>query len=230
MFPRSSRSRASTCARSASGSDRRRSRSSASPASSSSSSACCRSAKASRRRWPSVGDPRTIIVMRAGSDTEMTSGLSGDEARLIMDTPGIERTERGPVASPELFVIVGAPDEEGHERRERPAPRRLARSARRTARSEDRGRPDVHARHQRDRRRARRVAAVRRADGRSSVRAGARTTGRWSASSTRTATPRSRRSGPTPGCCSPPISAATATSRSTSACRARTASRRSRTR
>ena len=57
----------------------------------------------------SVGDPRTIIVMRAGSDTEMTSGLSGDTARIIMDTPGIERTERGPVASPELFVIVAHP-------------------------------------------------------------------------------------------------------------------------
>jgi putative ABC transport system permease protein len=57
----------------------------------------------------SVGDPRTVMVMRAGSDTEMTSGLSGDDARLIMDTPGIERTERGPVASPELFVIVGHP-------------------------------------------------------------------------------------------------------------------------
>jgi putative ABC transport system permease protein len=57
----------------------------------------------------SVGDPRTVIVMRAGSDTEMTSGLSGDMARLIMDTPGIERTERGPLASPELFVIVAHP-------------------------------------------------------------------------------------------------------------------------
>ncbi len=56
-----------------------------------------------------VGDPQTVIVMRAGSDTEMTSGLSGDNARLIMDTPGIARNERGPVASPELFVIVGHP-------------------------------------------------------------------------------------------------------------------------
>ena len=56
-----------------------------------------------------VGDPQTVIVMRAGSDTEMTSGLSGDHARLIMDTPGIARNERGPIASPELFVIVGHP-------------------------------------------------------------------------------------------------------------------------
>lgn len=56
-----------------------------------------------------VGDPQNVIVMRAGSDTEMTSGLSGDHARLIMDTPGIARNERGPIASPELFVIVGHP-------------------------------------------------------------------------------------------------------------------------
>ena len=56
-----------------------------------------------------VGDPQTVIVMRAGSDTEMTSGLSGDTARLIMDTPGIARNERGPIASAELFVIVGHP-------------------------------------------------------------------------------------------------------------------------
>ncbi len=56
-----------------------------------------------------VGDPQTIMVMRAGSDTEMTSGLSGDHARLIMDTPGIMRDASGPVASPELFVIVGHP-------------------------------------------------------------------------------------------------------------------------
>ncbi|HET7697293.1 MAG TPA: ABC transporter permease [Vicinamibacterales bacterium] len=62
-----------------------------------------------RAAMAGVGDPQTVIVMRAGSDTEMTSGLSGDTARLIMDTPGIARNERGPVASPELFVIVGHP-------------------------------------------------------------------------------------------------------------------------
>ena len=62
-----------------------------------------------RAAMAKVGDPQTVIVMRAGSDTEMTSGLSGDTARLIMDTPGIARNERGPIASPELFVIVGHP-------------------------------------------------------------------------------------------------------------------------
>ena len=62
-----------------------------------------------RAAMASVGDPQTVIVMRAGSDTEMTSGLSGDTATLIMDTPGIARDERGAIASPELFVIVGHP-------------------------------------------------------------------------------------------------------------------------
>jgi putative ABC transport system permease protein len=62
-----------------------------------------------RAAMAGVGDPQTVIVMRAGSDTEMTSGLSGDTARLIMDTPGIARNQRGAIASPELFVIVGHP-------------------------------------------------------------------------------------------------------------------------
>ncbi len=57
----------------------------------------------------STGDPQTVIVLRAGSDTEMTSGISGDQARIIMDAPGLLRGPDGPVASPELFVIVGHP-------------------------------------------------------------------------------------------------------------------------
>jgi putative ABC transport system permease protein len=56
-----------------------------------------------------VGDPQTVIVMRAGADTEMTSGFSGDTTRVIMDSPGILRDQSGPVASPELFVVVAHP-------------------------------------------------------------------------------------------------------------------------
>ena len=56
-----------------------------------------------------TGDPRTVIVMRTGSDTEMTSGFSGEEARLITEAPGIETSEGGAHASPELFVIVNMP-------------------------------------------------------------------------------------------------------------------------
>jgi putative ABC transport system permease protein len=56
-----------------------------------------------------TGDPRTVIVLRSGSDTEMTSGLSGEDARLVTEAPGLENGPEGPHASPELFVIVGHP-------------------------------------------------------------------------------------------------------------------------
>jgi putative ABC transport system permease protein len=56
-----------------------------------------------------TGDPQTVIVLRSGSDTEMTSGISGEEARLIEEAPAIEKGPDGPHASPELFVIVGHP-------------------------------------------------------------------------------------------------------------------------
>lgn len=62
-----------------------------------------------RAAMTDVGDRQTVIVMRAGSDTEMTSGFSNDTARVVMDKPGIMRDESGPLASPELFVIVGHP-------------------------------------------------------------------------------------------------------------------------
>lgn len=55
------------------------------------------------------GDPRRVIVLRSGADTEMTSGLGGDQTRIVMDAPGIARDEAGPHASAELFVIVGHP-------------------------------------------------------------------------------------------------------------------------
>ena len=55
------------------------------------------------------GDPLRVLILRSGADTEMTSGLGGDSTRIIMDAAGISRTAEGPVASPELFVIVGHP-------------------------------------------------------------------------------------------------------------------------
>jgi len=62
-----------------------------------------------RAAMTDVGDRQTVIVMRAGSDTEMTSGLGNETTRIVMDKPGIMRDENGPLASPELFVIVGHP-------------------------------------------------------------------------------------------------------------------------
>jgi putative ABC transport system permease protein len=53
--------------------------------------------------------PDRVIVMRSGSDTEMTSGLGGDDVTIIAEAPGVRRTASGPLASPELFVIVDVP-------------------------------------------------------------------------------------------------------------------------
>src|SRR4029079_1352789 len=56
------------------------------------------------------GDPGMVLILRAGSDTEMTSGLGGDAVRLIQDAPGIARDGSGaPMTSPELFVVVDHP-------------------------------------------------------------------------------------------------------------------------
>jgi putative ABC transport system permease protein len=54
------------------------------------------------------GDPQTAIVMSAGSE-EMASSLSRESVEIVKDAPGIQRGERGPLASAELFVIVNHP-------------------------------------------------------------------------------------------------------------------------
>ncbi|WP_404424788.1 ABC transporter permease [Nibricoccus sp. IMCC34717] len=62
-----------------------------------------------RKALVTSGSPDTVIVLRAGSDTEMTSGLGRDDVRFIADAPGLARGPDGPLASPELFVIINLP-------------------------------------------------------------------------------------------------------------------------
>ncbi len=62
-----------------------------------------------RSAMKAAGDEDTVMIMRAGTDTEMTSGISGEHARIIQDKPGIARDADGPLASPELLVIVDHP-------------------------------------------------------------------------------------------------------------------------
>lgn len=62
-----------------------------------------------RRAMQSTGSPATALVMRAGSDGELTSGLARDQTRIIADAPGVRRGPGGPIASAELFVIVDSP-------------------------------------------------------------------------------------------------------------------------
>lgn len=58
-----------------------------------------------------AGSPDTVIVLRGGADTEMTSGLSGEETKLIAEAPAIVRdgNGNGAAASPELLVIADVP-------------------------------------------------------------------------------------------------------------------------
>jgi putative ABC transport system permease protein len=49
------------------------------------------------------------VVLRSGASTEMMSGLSGDETDIVAEAPGIAGNEEGPMASPELFVVINLP-------------------------------------------------------------------------------------------------------------------------
>lgn len=62
-----------------------------------------------RRAMTASGDAAMALLMRSGSDTEMMSFLAGEETRWIGDAPGVVRSPMGPLASPELFVIINRP-------------------------------------------------------------------------------------------------------------------------
>jgi len=61
------------------------------------------------RKAMTVPEDNVVLVLRSGADTEMTSILSHDAARLIGDAPGVERDTNGSLASAELFVIINLP-------------------------------------------------------------------------------------------------------------------------
>ena len=62
-----------------------------------------------RAAMTTAGDPRTAIIMRAGTDSELSSILMRENTQLVKDAPGVTRGPDGPVASAELFVIVNHP-------------------------------------------------------------------------------------------------------------------------
>ena len=59
-----------------------------------------------RRTMTVSGSPDTALVLRSGSDSEMVSGMSREETRVIADSAGVARAAEGPLASAELFVII----------------------------------------------------------------------------------------------------------------------------
>jgi len=55
------------------------------------------------------GSRGRALVMRAGADSEMTSGVSSTEVDIIKQAPGIARDGRNAIASAELYVILDLP-------------------------------------------------------------------------------------------------------------------------
>jgi putative ABC transport system permease protein len=66
------------------------------------------------RGLEAAGDPDIALVLRAGSDTEMTSGFYMEHVNAIADAPGVARDRGGrqegaALVSPELLVIINVP-------------------------------------------------------------------------------------------------------------------------
>ena len=57
----------------------------------------------------SAGSPDRALVMRSGADDEMTSGISGPEADIIKQAPGLRHEGTQALVSAELFVLIDLP-------------------------------------------------------------------------------------------------------------------------
>ncbi|HEY7453763.1 MAG TPA: ABC transporter permease, partial [Thermoleophilaceae bacterium] len=67
-----------------------------------------------RHTLSSTGRPSRVIMLRAGSDSELSSGVAREQAVLLAALPGIARDAGGrPLASAELNVMVDLP-RKGH--------------------------------------------------------------------------------------------------------------------
>ena len=53
-----------------------------------------------------AGSPSRAIVMRNGSESEMTSGLTGPETDIIKEAPGLAHDNGRALAAAEMYVIV----------------------------------------------------------------------------------------------------------------------------
>jgi putative ABC transport system permease protein len=63
-----------------------------------------------RHTLASTGRPHRVIMLRSGSDAELSSGVPRDQATLLAGLPGVARDAAGrPLASAELMVMVDLP-------------------------------------------------------------------------------------------------------------------------
>lgn len=66
--------------------------------------------------FASSGDPRQMLVMRKGTDAELTSTVSSEAYQIIRQMPGIAKTPDGePMVSPEALTVVNLPSVEAPE-------------------------------------------------------------------------------------------------------------------
>jgi putative ABC transport system permease protein len=56
-----------------------------------------------------AGSPRRAVVLRSGSDSEMTSGFQGSEVDVIKQAPGILREGQNALVAAELYVVIDLP-------------------------------------------------------------------------------------------------------------------------
>ncbi|HEV7767210.1 MAG TPA: ABC transporter permease, partial [Thermoanaerobaculia bacterium] len=62
-----------------------------------------------KRTMTIAGSPDTVFVLRTGADSEMTSVLGREEAKILAEAPGVAKANGKPLVSPELFVVVNLP-------------------------------------------------------------------------------------------------------------------------
>ncbi len=56
-----------------------------------------------------TGSPDRAVVLRGGSGSEINSLITGANARIIAHAPGVATSDGGPLASPELLVLITLP-------------------------------------------------------------------------------------------------------------------------
>lgn len=56
-----------------------------------------------------AGSPGRALVLRSGSDSEMTSGLDGPQVDIIKQAPGVRRDGQAGLVSAELYVVIDLP-------------------------------------------------------------------------------------------------------------------------
>ena len=62
-----------------------------------------------RATLETTASPDNAMVLRSGTESELSSNLDLEATRIVSDAPGIRRGPDGPLASSELFVIVDLP-------------------------------------------------------------------------------------------------------------------------